>query len=86
MALTGSSAFTGGVVDGFGTLLGLGKARPCLGDINGDGQVNAADLGLLISGWGGPGSSDLNLDGSTDAADLGLLISAWGPCPDGAGT
>ena len=50
------------------------------GDITGDGLVDAADLGLLIAGWGPcapvcPG--DLTGDGLVDAADLGLLISLW---------
>jgi uncharacterized protein (DUF2141 family) len=46
------------------------------GDLNGDGIVNAADLGLLIAAWGTAGA-DLNGDGTTNAADLGLLIAAW---------
>ena len=58
--------------------------EPCLGDINGDGTVTAADLGLLIGAWGpcGGGScpSDLNGDGQVNAADLGFLVAAWGPC------
>ena len=86
VALTGSSALTGDPVDGFGTLLGLGKVVPCVGDVNDDGIVNAADLGLLIGAWGNKGGAeDLNDDGLVNAADLGLLIGAWGPCPDGLG-
>ena len=86
VALTGSSALTGGPVDGIGSLLGIGKAVPCVGDINQDGIVNAADLGLLIGAWGNKGgAADLNDDGLVNAADLGLLIGAWGPCPDGLG-
>ena len=57
---------------------------PCVGDINDDGEVNAADLGLLIGGWGsctGACEGDLNDDGVVDAADLGLLIGGWGLCP-----
>ena len=46
------------------------------GDLNGDGIVNAADLGLLIAAWGTDGA-DLNGDGTTNAVDLGLLIAAW---------
>ena len=46
------------------------------GDLNGDGIVNAADLGLLIAAWATDGA-DLNGDGTTNAADLGLLIAAW---------
>jgi hypothetical protein len=53
----------------------------CTGDINGDGVVDATDLGILLGGWGFPGPSDLNGDGTTDGIDLGILLGAWGPCP-----
>jgi hypothetical protein len=49
-----------------------------MGDLNNDGIVNGADLGLMLSGWGRPGLSDINGDGTTDGADLGLLLSHWG--------
>ena len=55
------------------------KALP--GDLNGDGRVSGADLGLLIGGWGVcsdpacPG--DLNEDGLSNGADLGLLFGYW---------
>ncbi len=49
-----------------------------LGDINLDGVVDGADLGLLLGGWGAAGHSDLNGDGTTDGADLGLLLGNWG--------
>ena len=51
----------------------------CLGDLNGDGDVNGGDLGLLLATWGGAGG-DLNGDGVTDGGDLGLLLSYWGDC------
>lgn len=49
------------------------------GDLNGDGAVNAADLGLLLAAWGACAecAGDLNGDGSVNAADLGLLLVAW---------
>ena len=47
------------------------------GDLNGDGLVNGADLGLLLAGWGEPGPTDLNGDGTTNGADLGLLLAGW---------
>ena len=50
-------------------------------DLNGDGVVGGADLGLLLSAWGTTGQGivgDLNGDGTVDGADLGALISAWG--------
>ena len=48
------------------------------GDLDGDGAVNSADLGLLLGAWGQPGAADLNGDGTTDGADLGLLLLNWG--------
>ena len=57
----------------------------CLGDLNDDGIVNGADLGLLLGAWGScPGSpclGDLNNDGQVNGADLGLMLGAWGLCP-----
>ena len=49
------------------------------GDLNGDGMVNAADLGLLLAQWGvcAGCTGDLNGDGAVDAADLGLLLAGW---------
>jgi hypothetical protein len=59
---------------------------PCTGDITGNGQVDAADLGILLAVWNTNGKSnpeaDINGDGTVDAADLGLLIANWGPCPE----
>lgn len=48
------------------------------GDLDGDGDVDGADLGVLLSGWATSGPSDLNGDGFTDGADLGILLSNWG--------
>lgn len=47
-------------------------------DLNGDGVVDGADLGLLLVGWGGSGAGDINGDGIVDGADLGLLLLDWG--------
>ena len=52
---------------------------PCPADLNGDGVVDSADLGSLLSAWGTAGG-DTNGDGTTDSADLGDLLSAWGAC------
>jgi hypothetical protein len=46
-------------------------------DLNGDGVVNAADLGILLGAWGTSGPGDLNGDGVVDAQDLGILLGAW---------
>ena len=56
----------------------------CLGDLNEDGLVDGADLGLLLGGWGVcsslPCTGDLNEDALVDGADLGLMLGAWGFC------
>ena len=46
-------------------------------DLNCDGAVNGADLGVLIGNWGGSGTGDLNADGVVNGADLGVLIGGW---------
>jgi len=48
-----------------------------LGDLNGDGVVDGADLGILLNNWGGRGLGDLNGDGTIDGADLGILLNNW---------
>ena len=48
------------------------------GDINGDGEVNGADLGMMLSFWGSDdAASDLNGDGIVSGEDLGLLLAQW---------
>ena len=47
-------------------------------DLNGDGEVDGADLSKLLGGWGLPGVTDINSDGTTDGADLTLLLGEWG--------
>ena len=55
----------------------------CLGDIDGNGVVDAADLAMLLGAWGpNPGHpADFDGDGDVDAADLAGLLGAWGSCP-----
>lgn len=49
------------------------------GDLNADGIVNGADLGILLTSWSGSGAGDLNGDGTINGADLGILLTAWTP-------
>ncbi|MHC4975661.1 MAG: GC-type dockerin domain-anchored protein [Planctomycetota bacterium] len=50
-------------------------------DLNADGTVDGADLGLFLATWGSSDpTTDLNGDGTVDGSDLGLLLSTWGPC------
>jgi hypothetical protein len=60
------------------TIVALGTPIARFGDLNGDGVVNGADLGLLLGAWGSAGPGDLNGDGTVNGADLGLLLGAWG--------
>jgi hypothetical protein len=48
------------------------------GDVNDDGIVDGADLGLLLGAWGSSDpTADLNDDGVVDGGDLGLLLGEW---------
>ena len=48
-------------------------------DLDGDGVVNGADLGALLSGWGSTDPAlDLDGNGMVDGGDLGALLSDWG--------
>lgn len=55
----------------------------CVADVNADGIVNGADLGIVISFWG-PITvfprADLNGDRVVNGSDLGILLSNWGSC------
>jgi len=65
------------------TDLGNNTVCDCTADLNLDGVVNGADMGLMLSSWGSCGTScpyDLDGNGVINGADLGLLLSAWGPC------
>ncbi|MCB9837955.1 MAG: hypothetical protein H6813_01320 [Phycisphaeraceae bacterium] len=70
--------------------LGAGAATPNLvnffhfapsnpADLNGDGVVDTADLGILLGAFGSAGgAADLNNDGVVDTADLGILLAQFG--------
>ena len=54
-------------------------AACCPGDLNGDGVVDTADLGVLLGVFGTTdAAADLNGDGVVDTADLGVLLGAFG--------
>ena len=52
----------------------------CPADLNGDGQVNFADLASVLSGWNTSDAGDANGDGVTNFEDLQLILSFWGDC------
>lgn len=57
-------------------LVALGTPASIVGDFNGDGVVNGADLGALLAVWGTSGG-DLDGDGTTGGSDLGILLTNW---------
>ena len=61
-------------------VLDLPRPSSCVADLDGDGQVAATDLGVLLGAWGVSSTADLDGDGQVNAADLALLLAAWGTC------
>jgi hypothetical protein len=51
-----------------------------LGDLDRDGDVDGADLGIMLASCGDCTDcvADLNRDGTVDGADLGVLVAAFG--------
>jgi len=56
----------------------------CPSDLNGDGNINGADISAVLSFWG-PNpvfpAADIDGDGVVGGADLAAILSSWGPCP-----
>jgi hypothetical protein len=46
----------------------------CVADLDGDGDTDQADLGVLLGSFGVDAGGDLDGDGDTDQADLGVLL------------
>jgi endonuclease/exonuclease/phosphatase family metal-dependent hydrolase len=51
---------------------------PCAGDLDGDGDVDLADLAILLGAYGVSDAGDLDGDGDTDLADLATLLTDYG--------
>ena len=47
-------------------------------DLDGNGTVDAGDLGSLLLGFGQPGRGDLDGNGTIDAGDIGAMLLVWG--------
>lgn len=83
--LSGTIGQPEGVAMSAGTLVLLGgywsgasgRTRGMLGDIDGNGAVDAADLAILLGAWGASGPGDLDGDGMVGAPDLAILLGAW---------
>jgi FG-GAP-like repeat len=52
-------------------------AAACIGDLDGDGDTDQADLGALLGAYNNDDGGDLNGDGFTDQADLGILLGDY---------
>jgi hypothetical protein len=53
----------------------------CPGDLDGDGDTDQSDLGLLLASYDLNGGGDLDGDGDTDQSDLGILLADYGCAP-----
>ncbi len=49
----------------------------CAGDLDGDGDTDQADLGILLAAYLLNGNGDLDGDGDTDQSDLGILLADY---------
>ena len=56
-------------------------AAGCEGDLDGDGDVDQSDLGVLLAAFNLNGNGDLDGDGDTDQSDLGILLANFGCTP-----
>jgi len=74
----GQTWITGGASD-FGFYVET-TAEGCMGDLDGDGDTDHADLGILLADWGCESDcvGDLDGDDDTDHADLGIFLADWG--------
>lgn len=48
-------------------------------DLNGDGKINIADAGIMMSFWGSTSkpTADINKDGLVNINDAGIMMSQW---------
>ena len=59
----------------------LGETSSCAADFNGDGQVDGADLTLLLGAWGTANQTfDIDGNGTVDGGDLVIILGTWGDC------
>jgi hypothetical protein len=61
------------------SIIAIECANGIAGDLDRDGDVDGADLGGLLAGWGPCAGCAADLDGNgiVDGADLGAMLAAW---------
>jgi hypothetical protein len=63
---------------------GVPDTCECIADLTGNGEVNGADISIILGFWGKVPeplpSADINQDGNVDGLDLAVLLGSWGPC------
>lgn len=71
----------GSYTDGGGNSVS-GSCTQCIGDVDGDGQVNVTDLLAVVGVWGLCDGCPADLDGSgvVDVTDLLTVVGNWGLC------
>lgn len=85
-ASDGSTTYPGWNIDDV-EIWGILTGPDCPGDLDGDGDVDLADLSQLLANYGTTGGAgyedgDLDGDGDVDLADLSALLSVYGTtCP-----
>ena len=53
-------------------------SKELTGDLDGDGDIDGGDLGLLLAAWNtDDANADLNQNGNVGGEDLGLMLIAW---------
>ena len=72
----GAGSVIEAAIDAFGT--GTCEApETILGDLDGNGIVDGADLSRLLGAWGTSGPGDFDQNGIVDGADLATLLGNW---------
>jgi len=71
--------------DPLGAMFCFWVAVECPGDVDGDDDVDQADLGALLTAWDShwddptwDSRPDLDFNGRVDQSDLGILLADWG--------
>lgn len=83
--ISDADAIAAGAADVNGN--GVPDTCECITDLTGNGEVDGADLAVILSSWGEVSKplppADVNRDGLVNGFDLGVLLSSWGPCQTG---